>query len=152
MKNRLTAFAALLCLAAAPSMAADAGPTGLWLDQSGRGGIDIQPCGDKLCGNLVWLKEPLNAEGKAKTDIHNPDASLQARPLCNVPILNGFTQDSPNHWDGGTIYDAASGKTYKSNMELQPDGTLHVRGYIGFTFLGRTETWTRPAGTLARCK
>jgi uncharacterized protein (DUF2147 family) len=145
-------MALLLGMAATPALAADAGVNGIWLDQSGRGGIDIQSCGDKLCGNLVWLKEPLNPQGKPKTDIHNPDTALQSRPLCDVPILSGFTQDSPNHWTGGTIYDAASGKTYKSNMELQPDGTLHVRGYVGFTFLGRTETWTRPPSALQRCK
>jgi uncharacterized protein (DUF2147 family) len=138
--------------AATPAKAADAGPTGLWLDQSGRGGIDIEPCGDKLCGNLVWLKNPLTAEGKPKTDIHNPEAGLQTRPLCNLPILTGFVPDGPNAWTGGLIYDAASGKTYKSNMALQPDGTLHVRGYVGFTWLGRTETWTRPAAALQRCK
>ncbi len=143
--------ASIALVATVAAQAADSGPTGLWLDGSGRGGIDIQPCGDKLCGTLTWLKVPLNAQGKPKTDIHNPDAALQSRPLCGVQVLSGFVPDGPDAWTGGSIYDAASGKTYKSNMALQPDGTLHVRGYIGFSFIGRTETWTRPATRLEHC-
>jgi uncharacterized protein (DUF2147 family) len=146
------ALVAGLSLAAPAARGADAGPTGVWLDQSGRGGIDIEPCGTKLCGKLVWLKVPLNEQGKPKTDIHNPDTALQQRPLCGVPVLDGFVADGPNAWTGGTIYDAASGKTYTSNIALNPDGTLHVRGYVGLPIFGKSQTWTRPAGDLARCK
>ncbi len=152
MNRIINALAAGLFCAAPSAFAADAQVTGVWLDQSGRGGIDIEPCGAKLCGQLVWLKVPLNGQGKPKSDIHNPKASLQQRPLCGVQVLNGFVADGPNAWTGGTIYDAASGKTYTSNIALNPDGTLQVRGYVGIPLFGKSQTWTRTAPGLDRCK
>ncbi len=152
MNRILYAWAVLLPLGAPAAMAADPGPIGMWLAESGRGAVDIQPCGDKLCGSLAWLKAPLNEQGKPKTDIHNPDPALQQRPLCGVPILAGFAADGPNSWSGGTIYDAASGTTYKSTMALNPDGTLHVRGYVGISLFGKSQVWTRPATAPEHCK
>jgi len=57
--------------------------TGWWLDQSGRAGILISPCGGStLCGSIDWLRTPLNAVGQKKTDIHNTNAALRPRLLC----------------------------------------------------------------------
>jgi len=115
-------------------------------------GITIAPCGEKLCGTITWLKAPLNAEGKPKTDIHNTDATLQARPICGLPMLGDFVAgDTAGAWTGGFIYDPEKGETYKSNMHLQPDGTLVVRGYIGISWLGRSQVWTRPPAPLPHC-
>lgn len=155
MRARIAAAAclgALWAMAGGIAVAApDAGPTGLWVVEDGKGAIDIEPCGDKLCGNLAWLKNPLNDQGKPKTDIHNDDASLRARPLCGLPILWGFGPDGDKAWSGGNIYDAEHGETYRSNMHLQDDGTLRVRGYVGISLLGKTQVWTRPSGTLPHC-
>jgi uncharacterized protein (DUF2147 family) len=128
-----------------------AGATGTWLDQTGRAGITIAPCGAKLCGTITWLRTPLDAQGHPKHDVHNRDAALQDRPICGLPMLGGFTADGTNAWTGGFIYDPESGKTYRSNMHLEPDGTLHVRGYVGIPLFGRSETWTRPTRVLPRC-
>lgn len=153
MRTR-TAYLVLLALSAAGAARAPDAPPGVagtWLDQSGRAGITIAPCGEKLCGSITWLRAPLDDQGHKKTDIHNSDTALQARPLCGLPILQGFSPDGANAWAGGTIYDPVKGSTYKSNMHLKPDGTLEVRGYIGFSFLGRSQTWTRPAEKLPPC-
>ncbi|WP_162173872.1 DUF2147 domain-containing protein [Acidocella facilis] len=137
----LPALAAGALLGAPAS--AQPSPQGWWLDQTGKAGIEIAPCGADLCGKIEWLRAPLDAQGKPKTDIHNSNAALQNRPLCGLPILGRFTPDGPGSWKGGWIYDPENGKTYKSVMHLAPDGTLHVRGYVGIPLLGRSETWTR---------
>jgi uncharacterized protein (DUF2147 family) len=62
-------------------------------------------------------------------------------------ILQGLKRDGDNRWSGGTIYKPNGGRTYKCYLELQPDGTLKVRGYIGFSLLGVSQTWTRYTGT-----
>ncbi len=156
LKKTLLKFSMLALLLAAWSASAYAAPaqnvTGWWLDQSGRAGILIAPCGAALCGAIKWLRTPLNAAGQPKTDIHNQDESLRARPLCGLKMLDGFTPDGNGGWQGGQIYDPESGKTYKSVMHLAADGTLHVRGYIGIPLLGRSEIWTRPAASLAACQ
>jgi len=149
-------FAACLGFANPPAAHAQAGngqtaPLGWWLDQTGRGGVLIAPCGSQLCGHLEWLKTPLNPQGQPKTDIRNPDASLQSRLLCGLPILWGFVPDNSGGWTSGWVYDPDAGKTYKSVMHIQADGSLSVRGYIGIPLLGRSAVWTRPAAPLTQC-
>jgi uncharacterized protein (DUF2147 family) len=125
--------------------------TGQWLSQDGKGVVTIEPCAGKMCGRITWLREPLGSDGKPKHDIHNVQQSQQSRPICGLPILWNFTQDSPDTWTGGEIYDPEKGETYHCNMHLEADGTLHVRGYIGISLLGRTAVWTRPPQLLPAC-
>jgi uncharacterized protein (DUF2147 family) len=126
-------------------------PQGWWVDQTGKAGIVIAPCGANLCGNIEWLKAPLDPQGQPKTDIHNPQAALQSRPICGLAMLGGFAPDGSGGWTGGWVYDPEAGKIYKAEMHLAADGTLHLRGYIGIPMLGRTAVWTRPPAPLAQC-
>ncbi|KAF5060125.1 hypothetical protein DSECCO2_328990 [anaerobic digester metagenome] len=99
----------------------------------------------KYVGEIVWLKEPRETDGKEKLDKHNPDAKLKQRKIMGLQILKNFTYDAgEDEWSGGTIYNPSSGKTYNSFMKLE--GTkMQVRGYIGKAWmgLGKTATWTR---------
>lgn len=139
--RRLAALACLLVLAF-PARAAS--PVGGWWTEGRNGQVTIEGCGDRLCGKLAALKEPLNAEGQPKRDRNNPDPALRDRPLIGLPLLRGFAPDpdEPNKWSGGTIYDPESGKTYKCTLTLQADGLLEVRGYVGLPLLGRSQTWS----------
>ena len=95
-----------------------------------------------LFGNLIWLKNPNNESGKPKLDTKNPDASKTNRKLQGLLILKGFRWDQANkHWNDGEIYDPKSGKTYKCSLTLHNKDELHIRGYIGNSLLGRTDTW-----------
>ena len=148
----LSACAISAWLAALAPAVASSSLTGLWLDQSGRAAIDIEPCGASVCGKIAWLKIPLNDKGQPKTDIHNDKPDLQARKICGLEMLYGFVADGEGGWKNGWIYDPSVGKTYNSNIHLTADGTLSVRGYIQFAFLGQTQIWTRPAGMLPKCE
>jgi uncharacterized protein (DUF2147 family) len=57
--------------------------------------------------------------------------------------MQGFEKTKDNFWENGTIYDPNNGKTYKSHITLVNSNQLNVRGFIGFSLLGRTENWTR---------
>ncbi|RZL30018.1 MAG: DUF2147 domain-containing protein, partial [Pedobacter sp.] len=46
-------------------------------------------------------------------------------------------------WIDGTIYDPKTGKTYSCNLTLKDNNTLNVRGYIGISIIGRSETFKR---------
>lgn len=49
-----------------------------------------------------------------------------------------------DHFDGGTILDPENGNIYKCKMQLNAAGDeLEVRGYIGFSLLGRSQIWKR---------
>ena len=117
-------------------------PIGVWTNQDGKANFEIYPCGDKLCGKIISLKEP-NKDGKPKVDENNPEKKLQNRPLQGLVFLKGFEYDGDNKWDEGTIYDPESGKTYSCYMKMLGKEQLEVKGYIGFSLIGRSQNWTR---------
>ncbi len=68
---------------------------------------------------------------------------LKDKPAMGMEIFNGMKQ-SKNEWSGGTVLDPDSGKTYRCRARLSEDGKrLDVRGFVGISLLGRTQTWIR---------
>ncbi len=61
------------------------------------------------------------------------------KPLLGLEIIRGLEKDG-NEFTDGTITDPAKGKTYKCTVTRSGD-KLNVRGYIGFSMIGRTQTW-----------
>lgn len=117
---------------------------GTWLNGTKRGHVQIYKQGDKYFGKLVWLTEPNDpVTKKPKVDSKNPDAKLQSRPLMNMNIMTNFEFDGDNVWDEGKIYNPEDGKTYSCKMTLKNPNTLDVRGYVGISLIGKTQTWTR---------
>ncbi len=141
MKNIYAILACLFCLTASAKTNPD-DIVGTWLNSSGEGQIQIYKEGDKYFGKIIWLKEPNGPKGNPKLDANNPDKSLQSKPLIGALILRNFKYDD-GEWNGGRIYDPKNGKDYKCFMKLKDPKTLNLRGYIGFSLLGRTEVWTR---------
>lgn len=115
---------------------------GKWLSLTGEGQVLIYKKGTKYFGKLNWIKFPNDPAGKPKTDSKNPDPSLRSRPELGLELLQNFTYDGDKTYEDGTIYDPKSGKTYSCKMTLNGN-KLKIRGYIGISLLGRTETWTR---------
>ena len=147
------AFALLTApvFAAALSAAPASKELGVWYDDTGDGAINIEPCGDKLCGKLVWLKEPLNDKGQALFDRHNPDESKRKRPICGLPIFGDLKKQADGSWDSGWVYDPHEGKSYSFTFALSGADKLQVTGYLGMKLLGKTMTWTRAPGNLPSC-
>lgn len=63
------------------------------------------------------------------------------QPILGLEIIRGLSKDGSD-FDGGTITDPKNGKTYKCTISRDGD-KLNVRGYIGFSLLGRTQTWVK---------
>jgi uncharacterized protein (DUF2147 family) len=112
---------------------------GTWLTGSGKGKVQIYKEGDKYNGKIVWLKTPNYEDGTPKVDKHNPDKTKQNNPLLGQVMLKGF-KFNEDKWTDGTIYDAENGKTYSCKITYR-DGKLDVRGYMGISLIGRTDTW-----------
>jgi uncharacterized protein (DUF2147 family) len=129
--------------------------TGIWLDDTGAGAVEIYVCADRadrLCGRIIWLKEPLNAQGVPKHDRYNPNEALQGRPICGLSILGNLAKLPEGGFDGGWIYDPKAGKSYSAAIELARQDRLTVTGYVGLKFLSKTFTWTRAPADLQRCE
>ena len=127
---------ACLLLSAAAAQAADV--TGNWLTQDKSAIIAISRCGGSLCGTIarILVQKP----NMPKTDVRNPNPSLRGKPFIGLRILSGFTQKS-ERWENGRIYDPKSGKSYRSKLRLNADGSLNVSGCIAV--FCQTQRWTR---------
>ncbi len=142
----------LLCFVFSPvtGIFAQAGSVvGFWLTQDGDSQVEIHRTpGNKFNGRIVWLEEPLNEHGRPKVDDKNPDRALRNRRTLGLEILKDFTYNSSKkEWEGGTIYDPKSGRTYDCYMWLDGNNTLKLKGFVlGMRFLGREATWTRDTG------
>lgn len=97
----------------------------------------------KLYGRIEELIDP---------DPHEPDprcnrcdGEMKGRLLVGLRILWDLRQDGEGEqWSGGKILDPENGKTYKCSITVEDSGRkLKVRGFIGFSILGRTQYWLR---------
>jgi uncharacterized protein (DUF2147 family) len=119
---------------------------GDWKNGEGTGIIKIfKTTSGHYAGKIIWLKEPIDPEtNKPKLDKRNPDVSKRTEPTLGLVNLKGFKyNESSKGWDKGTIYDPKNGKQYSCKIEIDGKDILKVRGYIGISLFGRTDTWTR---------
>jgi len=107
---------------------------------------------------LIWIDESGNLNGKIEKLFRNPDedqnpvcdkcsGTNKNAPMSGMQILWGFT---PNHkknnnvWNSGNILDPKTGVIYNCNLAINDSGDrLEVRGYMGISLIGRTQTWVR---------
>jgi uncharacterized protein (DUF2147 family) len=154
-QGRAAAAAAtlLVVLLACASTVRAAGVEGRWYAEGGAAQVEIAPCGDSLCGEVVWLRSPFDENGCELTDRQNSEVAQQQRPLIGLQILSDLkpAPGEPDTWSGGNIYDPTSGRTYRCNASLDGPDRLRVRGYLGITLLGRTTTWIRVGSEQRLC-
>jgi uncharacterized protein (DUF2147 family) len=140
------AFLAWVILASASVYAAETSPAGLWKtidDRSGqaKGLIRIREIAGKFEGKIdkIFPKpgdDPAPRCEKCEGSLHN-------QPVLGLTFLWGFTKQG-DEYQGGEILDPESGKVYQAKMKLVDGGKkLEVRGFIGFSLFGRSQTWLR---------
>ncbi len=142
------ALAAFLPLAfAGNATAAGLSPIGLWqaVDRDTHqptGWFAITEQDGVYNGTLVKMflqpgQDPGVVCDKCRGDRHD-------KPWLGLQIIRGMKPDGDAKYDGGTILDPRDGDVYDAMMTVSPDGqTLVVRGFIGISFLGRNEYWSR---------
>lgn len=113
--------------------------TGTWIDHTGQGAVEIQPCGEHMCGRVVWLKDP-NKKSKS------------GRPICGAQILGDLKKRPNNLWAAGWIFNPEDEERFSSEIQLKNESTLLVTGYLGIKLLGETFTWKRAPRNLGRCQ
>ncbi len=64
------------------------------------------------------------------------------KPILGLTIIKGLSKDG-SEYNSGEILDPINGKLYKCALTLESKDKLKVRGYIGFSLLGRTQYWHR---------
>src|ERR1700736_4596336 len=107
MTRTLTWLAvALLCMGLTPAHAGGGEDVaGIWLTAAGDAKIRVSPCGNGLCGVIVWLKSPADpATGKPQADDKNANKALASRPIIGLNIFSAM-RPAGNKWSGN-IYNA----------------------------------------------
>ena len=116
---------------------------GIWWNEEKDGRVEVYQKGDKFYGKVEYVKKNVNPDGsKPKRDLKNPDPAKRKRVIQGCVILKGLKWTG-DEWEGGEIYDTKSGSTYSCFARMNPNGTLYFKGYIGFSLIGRSTTWTR---------
>lgn len=65
------------------------------------------------------------------------------KPIVGLEMIWNLKKDG-DEYNGGQILDPKNGKTYKAKITVIEGGAkLKVRGFIGFSLLGRTQTWLK---------
>lgn len=117
---------------------------GYWRTGDSKAIVEIYKQADKYSGKIVWLAEPNDPEtNKPKVDKKNEDDKLKTRPILGIVNLRDFKFIKNNLWEDGKIYDPKSGEDYSCTIKMTDDNTIEVRGYVGISLFGRTDTWKR---------
>ena len=138
-------FAAALLFGAGAAFAANDTPVGTWKtidDATGKPKSIVQIIDNN--GELqAKVLQVLNSEDGPHPLCKKCDGSRKNQPIEGMTIMWGVTKDD-DVWDGGKILDPKSGKVYKVKLSMRDGGQkLNVRGYIGFSWVGRSQVWDR---------
>lgn len=129
MKTSMKQLILTLAFVLLPIFAFSQDIIGRWKTDTGTAIVEVYKNGDAYNAKIVWLQKPTEEDGSPSKDKKNPDPKLRSRQLMGLNLLSDLKPNG-DKYDGGTIYDPASGKTYKCSMFLQ-DGVLKVRGHVG---------------------
>lgn len=145
------AIAASLLLAAGAAIAATDTPVGNWKtidDETGQAKsiVQITDTNGELQAHIVKLlnRSPADIARDGEVALcRKCDGERKDKPVEGLNIMWGVHKDD-DVWDGGKILDPKSGKVYKVKLSMVDGGQkLSVRGFIGFSWIGRSQVWER---------
>jgi len=128
----------------ASSVPAAPTPVGRWRtfdDKTGREKsiVEIWEKDGKLFGKVLTVLHPKEPDPRCV----KCEGDLKDARVTGMTMLWDLKKDG-DHYTGGRILDPENGKTYKCKVKLAGGGArLEVRGFIGLSLLGRTQTWER---------
>lgn len=100
--------------------------------------VEIYEKSGKIYGKVVDILR----DDRKKDVCTKCEGAEKGKPILGMVIINGLKKDG-KEYNGGTILDPTSGKKYKCYITLDAPDKLKLRGYVGFSMMGRTQYWTR---------
>lgn len=74
----------------------------------------------------------------------NCPAPYTNKPVLGLNLITGLKHIQDKDYDQGKIIDPLTGKIYRLKAKLNQTGKmLRLRGYLGTSVLGRSQTWVR---------
>ncbi len=124
-------LAAVAAMSMATTAVAQDAVYGEWKSQPGETGgyihVRLGPCGSNVCGEITQV-------------VGNDNTSIVGRT-----IIQGMSPQGGGSYTGGTIWAPDTDKTYKSDMTMNGNNSMVVRGCVGVctALTSRSQTWTR---------
>ena len=100
--------------------------------------IEMYEKDGKAYAKIVEIKDP----ERQKAVCEKCEGDNKNKPILGLEILTGLEKDG-KEWSGGEILDPRNGKVYKCYIKLVKPNKLKIRGFIGFSLLGKTKYWNR---------
>ncbi len=107
----------------APGFAASESPLGVWQRDNGASRVQFAPCGETLCGTVVWLRD------------RDSPSHLGQRVFFEMKAKG------PNTWSGKAL-NPEDGRTYSGVMTLS-GATLTTSGCVLAGLICRSAGWSR---------
>ena len=125
------------------ALAASQSVVGTWTtidDKTGekRAVVTISESGGQLSGVIDKVYPQPGDTGIC----HECPGAFKGKKIQGMRFVWGLKDQGNGEWGGGSIIDPHSGKIYRAKMNLEGNKLL-VRGYVGISLLGRTQTWVR---------
>jgi uncharacterized protein (DUF2147 family) len=143
---RLALLALCACVAVAVTAAPQATPSGRWkvVSDVTNKPVAIMKVFEQDGEYRAMIEKILDkAPDEAPSLCERCPGALKGQPIEGLVIMHGLKARGEGY-GGGRILDPDSGNYYRVKMSLGTDGeTLRVRGYLGVSLLGRTQTWYR---------
>ncbi|MFV0237724.1 MAG: DUF2147 domain-containing protein [Flavobacteriales bacterium] len=99
--------------------------------------VEIYKKGSQYYGKIVTLLIKPSSETCVECKDDRKD-----KPLVGLEIIRNMKLED-GKYEGGNIMDPKTGKIYKCLIKANGSDKLDVRGYIGFSLIGRTQTWQK---------
>jgi uncharacterized protein (DUF2147 family) len=123
-------------------------PTGVWktiddATKKDKSLVRIVEANGAYTGKVDKLLDPETPKDAVCKDCSD---ERKDKPILGMTIIRNMKQSADDKavFEGGDILDPNNGKVYQSKMKLVDNGAkLEVRGFIGISLLGRTQTWIR---------
>ena len=111
---------AVTALGTSPAMA---DPSGTWLRENGNSRVRVAPCGDSICGTIVWLK----------------DADTASK--VGQRVFFDMKPNGENKWSG-KAFNPEDGKTYSGTVTLS-GRSLTTSGCVMGGIICRSVNWSK---------
>jgi uncharacterized protein (DUF2147 family) len=126
-----------------PFALAASSPAGTWTtidDKTGakRAVVNLTVSNGTLSGTIVKIYPQAGDTGICS----NCPGAFKDKKVAGLGFIWGLKDQGNGVWSGGSILDPKTGKIYKAKLTIEGN-KLHVRGYVGVSLLGRTQTWIR---------
>lgn len=109
-------------------------------DETGieKGVVEIYEEKDKVYGRIIEIFE----QDKKHLKCEKCEGDDKNKPIIKLVIIKGLTKNGA-FYNGGKVLDPKNGKEYNCKITLAGKDKLMVRGYIGISLFGRSQTWLR---------